>query len=236
MKLRNVKQKTAQKTNAYSKSFLGVNKQEPKIKIKSMQSFIRLDDPLVMIEIRKSEILARAGKIANVPGDLHVALLKAASTQLGTIWIWRVPRLPREVPLTPSPQRFDGWSCPWVFPNRPHTKPHDPFKHPYLRMNMMNPSNLAAYLVVFKKLQGGFNITSTQTPENAETRGLLPHPFLNCLDSTLRTPVQFARTASLVGATSQFIEKQHELGGFGVSSAHLLLLVIVQFRFVDACK
>lgn len=135
----------------------------------------------------------RAGKITKVPGDLHVALLKAASTQLGTIWIWRVPRLPREVPLTPSSQRFDGWSCPWVFPNRPHTKPHDPFNHPHLRMNKMKLSNL--------------------DPENAETRGLLPHPFLNCLDSTLRTPVQFTRTASLVGATSQLIEKQHDCLG-----------------------
>lgn len=88
-----------------------------------------------------------------------------------------------------------------------------PFNHPHLCMNKMNPSNLSAYLVVFKKLQGGFNITSTQTPENAETRCLLPHPFLNCLDSTLRTPVQFTRTASLVGATSQLIEKQHEFDG-----------------------
>ena len=88
-----------------------------------------------------------------------------------------------------------------------------PFNHPHLCMNKMNPSNLAAYLVVFKKLQGGFNITSTQTPENAETRCLLPHPFLNCLDSTLRTPVQFTRTASLVGATSQLIEKQHDCLG-----------------------
>lgn len=50
-------------------------------------------------------------------------------------------------------------------------------------------------------------------PENAKTRGLLPHPFLNCLDGTLRAPVQFTRTASLVGATYQFIEKHHEFGG-----------------------